>query len=156
MRRLVKASFHRQLLSQQLSRTLVLQRPHWLVVAPNQVFCQLLVEVLQAAERLPIIEISLVVSVAAFHLPVVPGRPRRDQLVSDPKFPQRLVKWAFLCVTDILVGKLRAVVRLDRLDLERKYLYQHPQKLDRVLRRMLLKTVDKPDPCTLIYRCPLV
>ena len=72
------ASFLRQLLGQQLYWALVLQRPHWLVVAPDQVLCQLLIEVFQTAERLPIIEISLVVSVAALYLPIVPGRSRRD------------------------------------------------------------------------------
>ena len=78
MRRLVKASFHRQLLGQQFPWALVLQRPHRLVITPSQVLRQLLVEVLQTAERLPIIEISLVVPVAALYLPVVPGRSRRD------------------------------------------------------------------------------
>ena len=123
-------SFLCQLLSQQLSRALVFQRPHWLVVAPEQVLCQFLIEVLEAAECLPVIEVSLVVSVTALHLSVVPRCPWCDQLVLDPQAAQLLVKRAFLCVTDIFVGKLRTVVRLDCLDFEGKHFYQHPQKLD--------------------------
>ena len=129
MRRLVNTSLLRLLLSQQLSRTLILQCPHPLVIAPDQVLCQLLVEVLQAVECFPIVEIPLVISVAALHFSVVPWRSRRNLLVGDPKLSQRLIKRSFLCVTDILVGKLCAIVRLDRLDFERKYL-QYPQKFN--------------------------
>ena len=150
------ASLLPQLFGQQLTWALVFQRPHWLVVAPDQVLCQLLIEVFQTAERLPIIEISLVISMTTLHLPVVPWRPRRNQLVLDCQSAQFLIKRAFLCIADILVGKLCTVVRLNRLDFEGKYLHQHPQKLDRVFRRMLLKAVDKPYPGTLIDGCPLV
>ena len=72
-----------QLLYQQRSRTFVLQRPHRLVVTPDQVPRQLLVQILNTPEGLPVVKIFLVGPVASLHLAVVPRRPGRDQLVHD-------------------------------------------------------------------------
>lgn len=133
-----------KLLYQQLSRALVPQRPHRLVVAPNQMLRQLMIQIINTSEGLPVVEIPLIVPVAPLDLPIMPRRPRRDQLVLDAKPAQLLVKRTLLCLADIFVGKLRPIICLDRLDPEWEYLYQHPKKLHRVLRRMLLKTINKP------------
>lgn len=119
-----------QLFRQQLLRTPVFQSPHGFAIAPDQVLSQLLIQLIYTSERLPIVKISLVIPMAALNFSIVPQCPRRYQFVRDPQFSQLPVKGTFLCIADVLVGKLCPVVCLHRLDLEGQCLYQQMQELD--------------------------
>lgn len=98
----------------------------------------------------------LVFPVAALHFLVVPRSPGWDQLMPDPRRIQRGIEGAILGLADILVGELRAIIRLDGLDWEQKRFSGYFQEFYRVLRRMLLETAHKPNPGALINRRPLV
>ena len=113
-----------ELLFQKLWRALVSKCPHRFVVAPDQMLGQLPIQILHAAKAFPIIEIPLVVSVASFYFPIMPRCSRRDQLMPDPQPAKLFVEWAFLCFTDVFVGKFSSVICLDSLNSERKRFYQ--------------------------------
>ena len=51
---------------------------------------------------------------------------------------------------------IRPVIRLDCLNLERKYFLKHFEELYRVFRCMLLKPVNKSYSGAFVYGCPLV
>ena len=59
-------------------------------------------------------------------------------------------------IADVLVFKLRSVIRLDCLNLERKYFLKHFEELHRVFRCMLLKPVNKSYSGAFIDCCPLI
>lgn len=145
-----------QLFTQQFNRTFVAKCAHRLAVAPVQMLFQLTVQIIYTGKLLPIIEIPLAISVAPFYLTVVPRSPGWNENMFDLCFLQSNVKRTHLCFADILVGELRPVVRLDSLDREWKRLLQHPEKLHRILRCMLLKAIHKTHSGTFINGCPLV
>ena len=91
-----------QLLCQQLSQALVTQRPHWFVVAPDQVLRQLLIQICNAPEGLTVVEVPLVAPAASRDLAIVPRRPWRNQLVLNAESAQLLVKRTFLCFADLI------------------------------------------------------
>ena len=59
-----------------------------------------------------IVESLLVVSVAAFHFPVVPGRPWSDCLVLDMKTAAQNIQWVD-AIGLLRVGKFAAIIRLE-------------------------------------------
>ena len=75
-----------QLFVENLNRAFIAKRSHHFVVAPFKVFFQFFIQFFNAAECFPIIKISLVVSVTAFHFPVMPRRSRRYQNMRYFKF----------------------------------------------------------------------
>ena len=90
------------------------------------------------------------------YLAVVPGRSGRNQLVLHAGVLQSDVKRTEFHIADVLVCKLRSVIRLDCLNLERKYFLKHFEELYRVFRCMLLKPVNKSYSGAFVYGCPLV
>ena len=89
------------------------------------------------------------------YLAVVPRRSGWDQLVLHAGVLQSNVKRTEFRIADILVCKLRPVIRLDCLNLERKYFLKHFEELHRVFRCMLLKPVNKSYSGAFVYGCPL-
>ena len=89
------------------------------------------------------------------YLAVVPGRSGWDQLVLHTGVLQSNVKQTEFRIADVLVCKLRPVIRLDRLNLEGKYFLKHFEELYRVFRCMLLKPVNKSYSGAFVYDCPL-
>ena len=90
------------------------------------------------------------------YLAVVPGRSGWDQLVLHTGVLQSNVKQTEFRIADVLVCKLRPIIRLDCLNLERKYFLKHFEELYRVFRCMLLKPVNKSYSGAFVYGCPLV
>ena len=111
-----RPSGRRQPFTQQVNRTLSVQRAHRLTVAPVQVFLQLVVQIFYTGKLFPVIEIPLVISVASFRLAIVPRCPGRNQDMLYSGFLQGNIKRALFRFTDILVGELRAVICLDSLN----------------------------------------
>ena len=68
---------------------------------------------------------------------------------------QSNVKQTEFRIADVLVCKLSPIIRLDRLNLERKYFLKHFEELYRVFRCMLLKPVNKSYSGAFVYDCPL-
>ena len=73
------------------------------------------------------------------YLAVLPRRSGRNQLMLHTGVLQSDVKRTEFRIADVLVCKLRPVIRLDRLNLEWKYFLKHFEELYRVFRCMLLK-----------------
>lgn len=119
-------------------------------------FFEFLIELINTSKGFPVIKIPLVISVTSLYLSVMPRRPRWYQNMLYSHFLQCFLKWAFICFSDVLVGKLCSVICLYCSYLKRKYFYKHFQKLYRVLGRMLFKAVYKAYSGTFIYCCPLV
>ena len=90
------------------------------------------------------------------YLAVVPRRSGWDQLVLHAGVLQSNVKRTEFRIADILVCKLSSVIRLDCLNLERKYFLKHFEELHRVFRCTLLKPVNKSYPGAFVYGYPLV
>ena len=90
------------------------------------------------------------------YLAVVPRRSGRNQLVLHTGVLQSDVKRTEFRIADVLVCKLSSVIRLDCLNLERKYFLKHFEELYRVFRCMLLKPVNKSYSGAFVYGCPLV
>lgn len=90
------------------------------------------------------------------YLAIVPRRSGWDQIVLHTGVLQSDVKRTEFRIADVLVCKLRSVIRLDRLNLERKYFLKHFEELHRVFRCMLLKPVNKSYSGAFVYDCPLV
>lgn len=90
------------------------------------------------------------------YLAVVPRRSGWNQLVLHTGVLQSDVKRTEFRIADVLVCKLRSVIRLDCLNLERKYFLKHFEELHRVFRCMLLKPVNKSYSGAFVYGCPLV
>ena len=90
------------------------------------------------------------------YLAVVPRRSGWNQLVLHTGVLQSNVKRTEFRIADVLVCKLRSVIRLDRLNLERKYFLKHFEELHRVFRCMLLKPVNKSYSGAFIDCCPLI
>ena len=90
------------------------------------------------------------------YLAVVPRRSGWDQLVLHAGVLQSDVKRTEFHIADVLVCKLRPVIRLDCLNLERKYFLKHFEELHRVFRCMLLKPVNKSYSGAFIDCCPLI
>ena len=90
------------------------------------------------------------------YLAVVPRRSGWNQLVLHTGVLQSNVKRTEFHIADLLVCKLRPVIRLDCLNLERKYFLKHFEELYRVFRCMLLKPVNKSYSGAFVYGCPLV
>lgn len=90
------------------------------------------------------------------YLAVVPRRSGRNQLVLHTGVLQSNVKRTEFHIADVLVCKLRSVIRLDCLNLERKYFLKHFEELHRVFRCMLLKPVNKSYSGAFIDCCPLI
>lgn len=90
------------------------------------------------------------------YLAVVPRCSGRNQLVLHTGVLQNNVKRTEFCIADVLVCKLRSVIRLDCLNLERKYFLKHFEELHRVFRCMLLKAVNESYSGAFVYGCPLV
>ncbi len=90
------------------------------------------------------------------YLAVVPRRSGRNQLVLHTGVLQSNVKRTEFRIADVLVCKLSSVIRLDRLNLERKYFLKHFEELYRVFRCMLLKPVNKSYSGAFIDCCPLI
>ena len=86
----------------------------------------------------------------------VPRRSGRNQLVLPAGVLQSDVKRTEFHIADGLVCKLSSVIRLDCLNLERKYFLKHFEELHRVFRCMLLKPVNKSYSGAFVYGCPLV
>ena len=72
------------------------------------------------------------------------------------RFSKDCIKWTFLFLAYVLVGKLRAIVGLNRLYFKWKCLLQHSEKFNRIFRCMLLKSINKADSCAFINRSPLI
>lgn len=89
----------RKLLPQQLNRTFPAECPHCLVIAPDQVFRKLTVEFFKTAEMLPVVKISLVISVASLYFSIVPWCPRRYQLMLYTCIFKHCIKGAFCIIT---------------------------------------------------------
>lgn len=83
-------------------------------------------------------------------------RSGRNQLVLPAGVLQSDVKRTEFRIADVLVCKLRPVIRLDRLNLEGKYFLKHFEELYRVFRCIFLKPVNKSYPGAFVYSCPLV
>ena len=90
------------------------------------------------------------------YLAVVPRRSGWNQLVLHTGVLQSNVKQTEFRIADVLVCKLSPIIRLDRLNLERKYFLKHFEELYRVFRCMLLKPVNKSYSGAFVYGCPLV
>ena len=90
------------------------------------------------------------------YLAVVPRRSGWDQLVLHAGVLQSNVKRTEFRIADVLVCKLRPVIRLDCLNLERKYFLKHFEELYRVFRCMLLKSIYKAQTGTLVDSSPLI
>ena len=117
---------------------------------------ELSVQVFYTCKLFPVVKIALVVSMTPLHLAVVPGRSGWDQLVLHAGVLQSNVKRTQFRIADVLVCKLRPVIRLDCLNLERKYFLKHFEELYRVFRCMLLKPVNKTYSGAFVYGCPSV
>ena len=117
---------------------------------------EFLVKLIRVGEFFPVVEITLIIAVAAFHLTVVPWRSGRNQLVGNPFGSQSLLKRTFLSLADKFVSKLRTVVCLNDLNFERKSFVQPVEKIHRILRAMLFIAKHKPKPCAFINCSPLV
>ena len=146
----------REFLSKKLNRTLSAECPHCLVIAPHKMLCKFLVKLIKTFEMLPIVEVSLIVSMASFNLAVVPRRSRRYQLMLHTRLAKYGIKRTFLILAYVLVSKLCAVVGLNRLYFKWKYFLQHSEKLNRIFRSMLIKPINKTDSCAFIDRRPLI
>ena len=129
---------------------------HRFSVAPSKVYFEFFVQFFHIGELLPIVEVPLVVAVAAFYLAVVPRRSGWDQLVKNSRLFQRNIKRTFFCIADVFIGELRAIVCLDCLYLKWKRLLEHSEEFHRVLWGMFLKAVDKPYSGTFIDSRPLI
>jgi hypothetical protein len=70
---------------QSLFRTFASHSPHCLIIIPFQMHRQFSVQCIHVPKVLPIVKISLIVSVTAFYFPVMPRRPRRYLLVGNPR-----------------------------------------------------------------------
>ena len=90
------------------------------------------------------------------YLAVVPRRSGWNHLVLHTGVLQSNVKRTKFRIADVLVCKLSPIIRLDRLNLERKYFLKHFEELYRVFRCILLKPVNKSYPGAFVYGCPLV
>ena len=90
------------------------------------------------------------------YLAVVPRRSGWNHLVLHTGVLQSNVKRTEFRIADVLVCKLSSVIRLDRLNLERKYFLKHFEELYRVFRCMLLKPVNKSYSGAFIDCCPLI
>ena len=119
-------------------------------------YLELFIQFFHIRELLPIVEVPLVVAVAAFYLAIVPGCPGRDQLVRDSCCFQRNIKGAFLCIADVFVGEFRAIVCLNCLDLKWKRFLKHFEEFYSVFWGVFLKAIDKPHSGTFVDSCPLV
>ena len=115
-----------------------------------------MIELIKAAEMLPVIEISLVISMAPFDFSIMPRRSRWYQLMFHTCLAKYCIKWTFLFIAYVFVGKFCSVVCLYRLYLKWKRFLQHFEKFDSILGSVLLKAVYEADTSTFIYRRPLV
>lgn len=106
--------------------------------------------------KIIVVKIAPVVSMTPLYLAVVPRRSGWNQLVLHTGVLQSNVKRTEFHIADLLVCKLRPVIRLDCLNLERKYFLKHFEELYRVFRCMLLKPVNKSYSGAFVYGCPLV
>lgn len=76
------------------------------------------------------VEVLIVLSVIALHLPIVTERKGTDQLVTDAVFFQTFLKMSgFVPMGGEPVGELGSIVCLDVLDFARECLYQMVYKL---------------------------
>lgn len=64
------------------------------------------IQLLQIGKLFPVVKVTLVASVAALYLAVLPGCPGRDQFVGDPFGSQSLLEGAQLLITDEAIGEL--------------------------------------------------
>ena len=112
--------------------------------------CRLTIQIFDAAECLLVKKVPLVVPMASFRFPIVPGYPRWNQLVCDRQRSQLHIKWTRFRFRNVYVSELCPIVCLNCLNLEGRRLYQHLKKYHRVLRRMLFKAIHKPHLCTFI------
>ena len=72
-------------------------------------YLELFIQFFHIRELLPIVEVPLVIAVAAFYLTVVPRCPGRDQLMGDTCRFQRNIKRTFLGVADIFISEFRTI-----------------------------------------------
>ena len=114
------------------------------------------IQFLHIGKLFPVVEVTLVASVAALHLAVVPGCPGRDQLMGDLSGGQSFLEGAQFLITDEAISKLCAIVRLHGPDREREGLEQPFQEIHRVFRRVFFIAVYEPKTGTLVDSGPLV
>ena len=69
---------------------------------------------------------------------------------------KQLAQRTLLYFADVFVGKLRAVVRLDTLNPERKRFLQSLEEVYRVGGGVFFISVDKTNTSTFINGCPLI
>ena len=81
---------------------------------------KLLCKVLERIERVARVEAFLILTVAALDLTVVPRSIRANEFVADPQLGSRLFEQRRQITFAVgkAVGKLKAIVRLDTLDLD--------------------------------------
>ena len=90
------------------------------------------------------VEALIVLPVAAFHLPIVPGRIGTDQLVADAVLLQTFLKKSgFVPMGGEPVRELSPVVCLDALDFSGKCLYQMIHKLGGRVGAVFFKSLYK-------------
>ena len=75
-----------KLLLNKLNRTFPARCAHRLVITPDQMLRKLAVEIFNAAEMLPVIEVPLIVSAASLHFSVVARHPWGIGLCFMPAF----------------------------------------------------------------------
>ena len=130
----------RHLLPQKLNRTFPAECAHCLVVAPDQMLRKLSIKFFKTAEMLPVIEISLVITVTSLYFTVMPRCSRRYQLMLYPYISEYGIKRAFRIVTYVFIGELCPVVSLYCPDLEGELFLKKLEKLYCIFRCMLLSS----------------
>jgi len=91
------------------------ERPHREVIGAAVMESKLFCEALKREEGMAGVEAFLVLPVAAFHLTIVPGRARTDQLVADAEAGGSAIKKGRQVLPPVgkAVGEFKTVVRPD-------------------------------------------
>ena len=145
----------RKLFLQQLNRTFPAEC-HCLMISPSQVLRNIVVEFFKTAEMLPVIKISLVISVTSLYFSILPWCHRRYQLMLYTCIFERCIKRTFRIITYVFVCEFCSVVCLNCLYLEGKFFLQHIEKLHCIFRCVLFKAIYEPISGTFIYCRPLI
>ena len=102
-----------------------------------------------------IVEALLVVSVTAFHFPVMPGRPGSDRLVLDMEAAAQHIQWMD-SIGLLRVGKLTAVIRLDDVRRVTKVNNRSLHKIHGTVAAVFPVRIDKPLSACFFYHGVLV
>lgn len=119
---------------------------------------QLLLKVIEGKEAVRSIEFFIVFPVAALDFPIVPRGVRFDQLMSDSKLRQSLLKesWLRLLPSNKAIGEFSTIVSLDALNRIRETLYAMLNKQRRGIGAVFRESLQVTKTAILIDKSILI